>query len=146
MSKKLSPASITQAVDNVLVPLDTPKHKGNNKPKLTNKQKAFARNYAKSLNGTQSALASYETTDYKTANAIAVENLSKPIVRQEIARLLQSNNIEISEVLSIHKRNMLQDDHLPTSQKAVSDFYEILGMKSTEKPSNEVKIAFVIEK
>jgi hypothetical protein len=146
MSKKLSQASITQAVDNVLVPLDTPQYASNKKRKLSNKQKAFARNYAKTLNATQSALASYETTDIRTAQNIGSENLSKPIVRQEIARLLESNNIELSSILSIHKRNMLQDDHLPTSQKAVSDFYEILGMKSTDKPSNEVKIAFVIEK
>jgi len=112
----------------------------------TAKQKAFAKEYAKTLNGVQSALKVYDTKDYETANQIAVDNLQKPIVRQEIERLLQRNDIEIGEILTIHKRNLLQDKHLPTSQKAVSDFYEILGLKSNEKPSSEVKIAFIIEK
>lgn len=115
--------------------------------RATRKQKLFAEEYVKTKgNGTQSALAVYDTDSPRVAEAIASENLSKPIVRREIARILEDNGIALSSIFSIHKRNMLQDDHLPTSQKAVSDFYEILGMKSQDKPSNEVKIAFVIEK
>lgn len=126
----------------------------NNKRLPTIKEKAFARHYAKTLNGTASALAVYnikgdkniDKQGYKTASAIATENLAKPRVRAEIERLLNDNGIELPQILTVHKRNMEQNEHLPTSQKAVADFYEILGMKTSDKPSNEVKIAFVIEK
>lgn len=114
--------------------------------KLTVKEKKFAKEFAKTGNGTQSALKVYDTTDPKTASVISAENLAKPRVREEVVKLLQQNDVEMSEIIAIHRRNMVQEDHLPTSQKAVSDFYEILGMKSGEKPSTEVKIAFVIEK
>lgn len=120
----------------------------------TAKQKAFAREYAKTLNGTQSALKVYKVkgnkavnaNGYHTAHQIAVENLQKPAVRQEIEMLMRANNIEVSEVFNIHRRNMLQDKHLPTSQKAVDSFHEMLGLKNSDKPSSDVKIAFIIEK
>ncbi len=112
----------------------------------TAKQKKFAKEYAKTLNATQSALKVYDTKDKRVAEVIGSENLSKPIIRLEIEKLLKANSIEIKDILEIHKRNMLQDKNFPTSQKAVSDFYEILGMKNTEKLANEVKIAFIIEK
>lgn len=129
----------------ILPAIHAPRAK-NGKRIPTAKQKKFARHYAETLNATESALATYDVKDRNVAQAVGSENLTKPIIRQEIARLLKDNHIELPEILSIHKRNMLQDDHLPTSQKAVGDFYEILGMKSTDKPSNEVKIAFIIKK
>lgn len=115
--------------------------------RLSVKQRIFAEEFVKTKgNGTQSALKAYDTTKPEVANAIAVENLQKPLIRLEIEHLLKQNDIDITEILGIHRRNMNQDKHLPTSQKAVGDFYEILGLKNTEKPSNEVKVAFVIEK
>ena len=132
-----------------------------NSPRSTNgkrlptvKEKAFAKEYARTLNGTESALAVYDikgdksvdAQGYKTASAIATENLAKPRVRAEIEMLLNENNIEVSEVFNIHRRNMLQDKHLPTSQKAVDSFHEMLGLKDTARSDNSVKIAFIIEK
>lgn len=118
-------------------------HKG--QKRITSKQKAFARAFVKNKgNLTQSAMDSYDVKDRNTAQAIGSENLTKPIIREEIARLLSKNNIEMSEILEVHKRNMLQTKHYPTSQKAVSDFYDILGMRNAEKPSSDVKIAFIV--
>lgn len=51
---------------------------------LTKKQKAFASEYINSGNGVKSALIAYDTKDYATANAISVENLQKPSVREYI--------------------------------------------------------------
>ena len=116
------------------------------KTKLSAKERAFAEEFAKTRNGTQSALKVYDTTDYNTAGVIAHENLNKPKIRTEILALLKGNNIELEEILTIHKRNLLQDKHLPTSQKAVEDFYQILGISELPKADNSVKIAFVIEK
>ena len=110
------------------------------------RERKFIENYIKTLNGTQSALASYNTTDYSTAGVIAHENLNKPKIKAEIERLLSENSIDLGDILKVHRRNLLQDKHLPTSQKAVTDFYEILGLKNSEKPQNDIKVAFVIEK
>jgi phage terminase small subunit len=68
-------------------------------PKLTTKQKRFADKYLETGNGTQSALASYDTTSPKTASVIAVENLAKPSVRDYIesqAPAAMSRIVELS--------------------------------------------------
>ncbi len=146
MSKHTNELPLTEEqVNEVLPPLKGQKA-GNGYKVPTTKQKIFSKQYAKTRNATQSAMIAYETNDVRTAQSIGSENLSKPVIRQEIARLLQSNNIEISEILTIHKRNLMQNKHLPTSQKAVGDFYTILGLNQNEKPTSEVKIAFIIEK
>ena len=118
--------------------------KGKTKPKLTGKEKAFAKEYAKTNNGTQSALKVYNTDKPNSAAVIANENLIKPKVREEIARLLSANGIELEGILNIHKRNMEQDTHLGTSQKAVNDAYELLGLKD-QPDTTKVNIAFIIE-
>ena len=111
---------------------------------LSEKEKVFTQEFARTKNGTQSALKAYNTNDVNIAGSIASENLTKPKIRAEILRLLGDNDIELGEILGVHKRNMNQDKHFPTSQKAVSDFYEILGMKNQDAPKGETKIAFII--
>lgn len=114
---------------------------------LSPKQKAFAKAYVeKKMNGTQAALAVYDTKSPNVAGAIATENLQKPKIKEEIASLLRDNDIVLADILGIHKRNMLQNKHYPTSQKAVDSFYEILGLKNGEKATNSVQVAFIIEK
>ena len=135
----------SQHVDTILASPLRPKRNGV-KRSPTPKQKLFAREYAKTLNGTQSALKAYNTTNPKSASVMAVDTLAIPSVRKEIETLLRKNNIEVSEVFSIHRRNMLQDKHLPTSQKAVDSFHEMLGLKEQARAGNDVKIAFIIEK
>lgn len=112
---------------------------------LTAKQKAFAKEYVKTLNATQSAKKVYDVVSTNSASSIGVENLQKPMLRAEIAKLMRDNDIELRDVLSTHKRNMLQDSHLPTSQKAVSDFYHILGI-AEQKANTSVQVAFIVEK
>ena len=57
---------------------------------LTLKQEKFSRKYAKTGNGTQTALEVYNTTDYNTAGVIAHENLNKPKIKQRIAELIDA--------------------------------------------------------
>lgn len=118
--------------------------KGKTKKNLTGKEKAFAKEYVKSNNGTQSVLKVYNTDNPNSASTIANENLLKPKVREEIARLLEEHGMDLSTVLNIHKRNMLQDKHVATSQKAVNDAYELLGLKD-QPDTTKVNIAFIIE-
>lgn len=112
---------------------------------LTAKQQRFTEEYIKTLNGTESASIAYDASNRDTARSIATENLSKPLIREAIAKQLQENGIEMQEIYSTHKRNMLQQENLPTSQKAVSDFYEILGMKGDRAQEAQQKnIAIIV--
>lgn len=114
-------------------------------PTLTHKQQVFTEEYAKTLNATEAASKAYDVESRHTAQAIGSENLSKPVVREAIAKQLQENGIEMQDIYSTHKRNMLQQENLPTSQKAVSDFYEILGMKGDRAQEAQQKnIAIIV--
>lgn len=65
--------------------------------RLSLKQKKFTQEYIKTGNGTQSALAVYDTSDPLVAHAIASENLQKPSITEEIDRLLRKNNFTLEE-------------------------------------------------
>jgi phage terminase small subunit len=103
---------------------------------LTAKEQAFVKNYVQDPNGTQAAkLAGYSPN---TAHVIANENLKKPKVKREIQRLFDEH------VLAIHKRNMAQRSHLPTSQTAVRDYYKVTGHLE-ETGNTTVAIQFNVE-
>ena len=68
--------------------------------KPTPKQKVFAAEYVKNKgNGTQAALKAYDTDDERTASVIAVENLGKPRVQNELARLLKESDVTVKRAL-----------------------------------------------
>lgn len=50
-------------------------------PRLTKKQKDFAKAYLETGNGRQAALKAYDTDSPNTAGALASENLTKPNIR-----------------------------------------------------------------
>lgn len=50
---------------------------------LTPKQDKFLKRYLETGNGTRAALEAYDTDDYKTAGAIASENLKKPSIMEK---------------------------------------------------------------
>jgi phage terminase small subunit len=113
---------------------------------LTPKQRLFALTYAQIGNATEAYRRSYDvtTTNRQSLSVMAAETLDKPLVRKEIERLL-SPHIDVQEILSLHARNARQDEHLPTSQRAVESFEEILGIKAqAQAPS--INVAFVINR
>lgn len=61
--------------------------------KLTKKQKGFVKEYIKTGNGTQSALANYDTDDYSTAGMIASENLNKPKIQIALEEALPTETL-----------------------------------------------------
>lgn len=64
-----------------------PKEKKKTLRRLTLKQQTFVKEYIETKgNGVKAALKAYDTTSYDTANAIAVENLQKPSIIQEMKR------------------------------------------------------------
>jgi phage terminase small subunit len=115
-----------------------------NKHTLTAKQKAFAHKFIETKNATESVRGIYDVANDDVAKSIASENLSKPYLREYIHDIMKRNSVDIDDVVSIHKRNMLQDTHLPTSQKAVADFYNVLGV-TEQKTDTRVQVAFVLE-
>ena len=65
-------------------------------PKLTDKQKMFCQEYLIDLNATQACIrAGYSE---KTANRIGTENLSKPVIKNEIDRLkaIREKKVELT--------------------------------------------------
>lgn len=66
---------------------------------LTPKQMKFCTLIAQWESGTQSALQTYDTDDYGTAQAIASENLSKPIVKSYLANLKDKAKKTVSELM-----------------------------------------------
>lgn len=125
--------------------MGTPIDRETGKPTLTPKERKFVTEYVRTGNGTQSALAAYDTESENAASVISAQNLGKLRIRTEVQRLMAENGLELNDVFRIHKRNMEQSDHLPTSQKAVSDAYNVLGMTTSDKPTTDVKVAFIIE-
>ena len=69
---------------------------------LTFKQRRFLRLYSETGNGTQSALAAYDTKDAGTAAAIAAETLRKPQVQAAVAELLDANGLSDRKLAEIH--------------------------------------------
>ncbi len=111
---------------------------------LTEKRKTFAKAYARTKNATESAMVAYETTTRNVAGSIGSDLLRNPQVQSLIQKLLDKEDMHLSEVVRIHKRNMMQEKHLPTSQKAVETAYELHGVLNT-KTNNSVQVAFIIE-
>jgi hypothetical protein len=87
--------------------------RGSKSNRLTKKQQIFIDEYLKTENGTQSALKAYDVNNKKTAQAIASENLSKPLVIEVIQEKKQS----IAERLS---DDLLFETH-------------VAGLKATDK-------------
>ncbi len=117
------------------------------RPKLTPKQRAFARKYVELGNKTEAYAQAYDVTteNRQSISRMSVETSQLPHVNREIERLFAAQGLEMVDVLSIHSRNLHQDKHLPTSQKAVTDYYELVGLKkNADTPT--VNVAFIIKR
>lgn len=100
---------------------------------LTKKQRGFVNDYVELGNGTRAALKNYDTEDIDTASAIAVENLGKPLIQEELRKLgFDSNNAKrvISEILN-------NDDLEPKDRiKAAENVFKVNGDYAAEKHIN----------
>lgn len=115
--------------------------------KLTPKRKKFARAVVSTGEYTKAYRAAFDTSDMQlsTIHEEASRTASIPQVRAEIERLLQRSGTDVDEILAIHRRNMLQENHLPTSQRAAESFEEMLGLKQAAAAPT-VNVAFVINR
>lgn len=81
--------------------------------KLTMKQAKFVKGIAEGKTQVQSALDSYDTTSYTVANAIAVENLQKPSVKEALELSMVKLNITPDRILKPID-DALNDDDIRT--------------------------------
>ena len=68
--------------------------------RLSKKEKDFAKEYAKTGNGVQSALKTYDTKNYSSAATIADANLKKPRVQEVIKSI--ADQIPDSLLVKVH--------------------------------------------
>ena len=94
---------------------------------ITKKQRDFVEEYVKTGNGAKSALKTYDTDDYKTAQSIATENLSKPVVVMSIQERLEAGGIGDSVLVREHKKILLQDKDLSNKTKGIELAYKLKG-------------------
>lgn len=121
---------------------DTPKRA---KASLTPKRKRFARKYIELGNASEAYAQSYDAEGMSrpAIHTEAKRALQSPAVVSEVARLMALSDFHLSDVTEIHRRNMEQDKHLPTSQRAVETYYQLEGiMAKAEAP--KLSVAFVI--
>lgn len=96
--------------------------------KLTKKEKGFVKDYAKTGNGVESALANYDTKDYSTAGVIAHENLKKPKIQQALEEALPA------ELLTeVHREGLL----------ATKPYFNTVGEKVAEDADYHVRAKYL---
>lgn len=95
--------------------------------KLTDKQEIFCREYLVDLNGTQAAIrAGYSK---KTANRIATENLSKPVIQARVAALVEAR----AEKLEVDAEWVLRR----LVDEATADFADLYAIAGGIKPVHD---------
>ncbi len=112
--------------------------------KLTRKQKDFVEAYAETGNGTQSALAVYDTNSPKVASVIAAENLAKPSIRAALEEALPDTML-----LEVHREGLFATKPIYVEGKKIdedADFtvrakyldmgYKLKGSYAAEKHIN----------
>lgn len=108
--------------------------------KLSVKQKKFIKEYVSNDgNGTQAALKAYDTDNPEVANAIAVENLQKPLVRDAIEKALVKLELTPEWVLSKHKwivENRL--DEVMAQERALENIGKIANLYPNTKTDLEL--------
>src|SRR5215475_12572057 len=92
---------------------------------LSVKQRRFVAEYARSGNGTQAALAAYDTDDPHTAHAIASENLRKPAIQDAVTELLDAGGLSDEKLLAIHA-------HYPGLCTSSDPRLKALGLKALD--------------
>jgi phage terminase small subunit len=117
------------------------------KRRLTIKQQKFVKEYVRNDgNGTQAALATYNTNDENTAHAIASENLQKPTIREKVDEALVKLQITPEWVLNNHKtiaeygieREEGQMRDTMASERALENIGKIQGLYPSTSNSLEI--------
>lgn len=107
--------------------------KGVPRRKLTRKERVFVDRKADGATGVAAVLNNYDTTSYNVANAIASENLQKPIIIEALRELgFDSSNAK--RVVA----NILNDERAKHADRlnAASKVFEVMGDYAPTKAFN----------
>lgn len=113
---------------------------------LTKKQKDFIREYAETGNGTQSALKAYDTDSESVANAIAVENLQKPMIQNAIKSIADAipnellhevhiGGLKAGRTVKVGDEEQVEPDYA-VRHKYLDSAYKLKGSYAAEKSIN----------
>lgn len=109
--------------------------------KLTLKQEKFVRITAKTLNPIEAVRQTYNLGAKKgkdkdnTASSIAVENMRKPAIKQELREVL-AEDIDSNKRSMLISRNATQSKNIPASNQALDMLNKIGGDYAPEKHIN----------
>lgn len=108
---------------------------------LTKKQKGFVKDYVRTGHGTKSALNNYDTTDERVAQAIASENLSKPIIQKAIMSIADRIPDELLEKVHMEGLNAMNKDgeDYAVRHKYLDTAYKLKGSFAAEKKDISIK-------
>ena len=102
--------------------------------KIELKAQQFAKRYLENnMNGTKTAKELYKTKNDRIAENIASTNLSKPIFERSILKEMEKQGLTDEGLMTIHKRNLEQAEHLPSSNAALDMAYKLRGDYAPEK-------------
>jgi phage terminase small subunit len=107
----------------------------------TLKQEEFAREYvANGGNGTQAALKTYDVDTNETANAIAVENLQKPLIK-ELVNGFKRETVELHDrafkkAITIAETWLNEDNNRKEGMKYLLEVAKVLA--PSQKPPSKV--------
>ncbi len=121
--------------------------------KLTDKQEMFCKEYIVDLNATQAAIrAGYSE---KTAGAIGIENLTKPMIQARLAELMKerSERVQIDadwvlrQAVKVHERCMQQEPVISNGEPTGEFKFEPAGAnKSLELIGKHVNVQAFADK
>lgn len=112
--------------------------------KITKKEKDFAKEYARTGNGVQSALKTYDTESYKTASTIADANLAKPRVQNEIKSIadrIPDELLEEKHIALLKKKDENGQIDVQAVKAGLDMGYKLKGHYAPEKKHIEVENA-----
>lgn len=108
----------------------------NKSERLSKKELAFAQEYAKTGNGTQSALKVYDTNDENMAGVIAYKNIRKDKIMKVVKSI--ADQIPDSLILQVHTEGLKAIDKDGSNDYAVrhkylDSAYKVKGLYAAEK-------------
>lgn len=93
------------------------------------KQNLFVKKYLENgQNGTQAALAAYDTKDPVTASVIASENLDKPNVREMVENALRKNDLTPDKITGNLKKIAIQEPEKVSANVVLRTNVELLKL------------------
>jgi len=121
----------------------------NGKKTPTDKERAFAKSYVKTLNATKSYKEVYntKTDNIHTVQQEASRTLSKPQVKREIVELMERKGLDDESLLQVHQEGLQStrgdEPDYSVRHKYLETAYKLKGYTDTDREKPPIQIAIV---